>query len=87
MPTAARSAVCWEKPAASRASAPTPVSQPPSEAPKSPPALSSANMEAPASGIFRDATTSVPGHSPAFWEQVARRLPDWKARRALLRDE
>ena len=29
----------------------------------------------------------VPGHSPAFWEQVARRLPDWKARRALLRDE
>lgn len=27
----------------------------------------------------------VPNHSPAFWAQVARILPDWKARRALLR--
>ena len=27
----------------------------------------------------------VPNHSPAFWAQVERRLPDWKARRALLR--
>ena len=29
----------------------------------------------------------VPNHSPAFWAQVARFLPDWKARRALLRDK
>ena len=28
----------------------------------------------------------VPDHSPAFWAEVARRLPDWKARRALLRE-
>ena len=28
----------------------------------------------------------VPNHSPAFWAEVARRLPDWKARRALLRE-
>lgn len=28
----------------------------------------------------------VPNHSPEFWAQVARILPDWKARRALLRD-
>ncbi len=27
----------------------------------------------------------VPDHSPAFWAQVERLLPDWKARRALLR--
>lgn len=26
-----------------------------------------------------------PNHSPAFWAQVERILPDWKARRALLR--
>ena len=29
----------------------------------------------------------VPNHSPAFWAEVARLLPDWKARRALLRDK
>ena len=29
----------------------------------------------------------VPNHSPAFWAQVERLLPDWKARRALLRAE
>lgn len=29
----------------------------------------------------------VPNHSPAFWAQVERRMPDWKARRALLRQE
>lgn len=28
-----------------------------------------------------------PNHSPAFWAQVARILPDWKARRALLRNQ
>ena len=28
----------------------------------------------------------VPNHSAAFWCEVARFLPDWKARRALLRD-
>lgn len=27
----------------------------------------------------------VPDHSPAFWAQVERLLPDWKARRRLLR--
>ena len=27
----------------------------------------------------------VPDHSPAFWAQVERLLPDWKARRELLR--
>ncbi len=27
----------------------------------------------------------VPNHSPAFWAEVEKRLPDWKARRALLR--
>ena len=27
----------------------------------------------------------VPNHSAAFWREVARFLPDWKARRALLR--
>lgn len=27
----------------------------------------------------------VPDHSPAFWREVERLLPDWKARRALLR--
>ena len=29
----------------------------------------------------------VPNHSPAFWAQVERLMPDWKARRALLREE
>lgn len=29
---------------------------------------------------------AVPDHSPAFWAAVERVLPDWKARRALLRD-
>lgn len=29
----------------------------------------------------------VPNHSPAFWAQVEQRMPDWKARRALLREE
>lgn len=28
----------------------------------------------------------VAGHGPAFWREVARLLPDWKARRALLSD-
>lgn len=28
----------------------------------------------------------VAGHGPAFWQAVARLLPDWKARRALLSD-
>lgn len=27
----------------------------------------------------------VPNHSPAFWSEVEKILPDWKARRALLR--
>lgn len=27
----------------------------------------------------------VPNHSPLFWAEVERRMPDWKARRALLR--
>ncbi|MGN0661705.1 MAG: M48 family metallopeptidase [Faecalibacterium sp.] len=27
----------------------------------------------------------VPDHSPAFWAEVARLLPDWKVRRALLK--
>ena len=27
----------------------------------------------------------VPNHSPAFWAEVERILPDWKARRRLLR--
>ena len=27
----------------------------------------------------------VPNHSPAFWAEVARLLPDWKERRALLK--
>ena len=26
-----------------------------------------------------------PNHSPAFWAEVAKLLPDWKARRALLK--
>ena len=29
----------------------------------------------------------VPNHSPAFWAQVETLLPDWKARRALLRKQ
>ena len=29
----------------------------------------------------------VPNHSPAFWAEVEKRLPDWKARRRLLREE
>ena len=29
----------------------------------------------------------VPNHSPAFWAQVEALLPDWKARRALLRQQ
>ncbi len=29
----------------------------------------------------------VPNHSPAFWAEVEKRLPDWRARRALLRQE
>ena len=29
----------------------------------------------------------VPNHSPAFWAQVETLLPDWKARRALLREQ
>lgn len=29
----------------------------------------------------------VPNHSPEFWAQVARILPDWKARRDLLREQ
>ena len=28
----------------------------------------------------------VPNHSPAFWAEVEKRLPDWKARRRLLRE-
>ena len=28
-----------------------------------------------------------PDHSPAFWAEVERRMPDWKARRALLRQD
>ena len=28
---------------------------------------------------------AVPGHGPDFWAEVARVLPDWKSRRALLR--
>ncbi len=28
----------------------------------------------------------VPNHSPAFWAEVARLLPDWKARRAMLKE-
>ncbi len=28
----------------------------------------------------------VPDHSPAFWAEVAKLLPDWKARRRLLRE-
>lgn len=28
-----------------------------------------------------------PDHSPAFWAEVERRMPDWKARRALLQQD
>ena len=29
----------------------------------------------------------VPNHSPLFWAEVEKRMPDWKARRALLRSD
>lgn len=29
----------------------------------------------------------VPNHSPLFWAEVSRHMPDWKARRAMLREK